>query len=225
MQLAQNLPPELQQATRQTAQGAASQIPQDIWGRVSLKAASDAIDKANPGGDPGVKFMALEAISKVLAPGELRMWEMFKQQNEQTFRRELQDRTDIRQMERERFQASQLAEREKAQDERLTRTLGARGGPTASAGREKDVEGEISRLDAEWSTAHPDAGKAEKDKAHFDNRKVAEGALTTATTKTARTPSATPARSTCRAAPARRSLADRRAPAPTGKQTPSSVRN
>ena len=62
------------------------------------------------------------------------------------------------------------------------------GATTASAGREKDIEGEIARLDAEYASANPNATKAEKDKAHFANRQAAEKGIASATTKEARSP-------------------------------------
>jgi tail lysozyme len=122
--LAQNLPPELQQAGMQTARSAASQIPREIWGRTSLKAASDAIDKADPNGDPGVKFMALEHLSKMLAPDAQRAWEVFKLQHDETFRREMDLAHDKRQFEHERFLAGQQDKREDAQNKRAEAASG-----------------------------------------------------------------------------------------------------
>jgi hypothetical protein len=53
-------------------------IDPSVYGKMSLTALAQRLDKANPGGDPLVKMMALEMAQKLLAPSELRQWEMFK---------------------------------------------------------------------------------------------------------------------------------------------------
>ena len=67
--------------------------------------------------------------------------------------------------------------------------LGSGSAGSASAGREKDIVGEIKRLDDEYAEANPDASKAERDSAHFRNREVAEKGIASATTKDARSAS------------------------------------
>jgi len=69
-----------------------------------------------------------------------------------------------------------------------TTRMGGAGGTTASAGREKDVRGEIARLDAEFANSRPEATKAEKDTAHFENRKTAEQGLSESKAAPARSP-------------------------------------
>jgi hypothetical protein len=64
--------------------------------------------------------------------------------------------------------------------------LGGGGSGSASAGREKDIVTEIKRLDDEYAEANPNATKAERDSAHFANRKRAEKELTAAKTSETR---------------------------------------
>lgn len=61
---------------------------------------------------------------------------------------------------------------------------------SASGARERDVAAEIKRRDDEFAAQNPNATQAEKQKEHFENRKAAEVALATATTKMARSPQA-----------------------------------
>lgn len=222
----------LRQQAQQTGRSAMQGVDPSVYGRMSIEAIARRIDQAAPNEDPVVKMMALEATAKLLAPDQRERWEMFKQQNEQAFRRELQDRTDQRATERddrhdsrqfahERFLAGQAGNKAEGQGwdvltdpstnqqyryQKSTGTakaltsdepyqpggaqrLGGAGGKSASVGREGDIETEIKRLDAEFAEKTPNATKAQKDKAHFDNRKTAEAQITGATTKAGRTPS------------------------------------
>lgn len=92
----------MQQEADGTAVKAASSIPPEVYGRMSLQALAQAIDKANPGADPMVKMLALERGAKLVAPAEQRIWEYFKLQHQDTL----------------------LAEREKRMDERQARLFG-----------------------------------------------------------------------------------------------------
>lgn len=93
----------------QTSRAVAQTIDPIAYGRASLSALAKRIDVANPGADPAVKMMALEGLSKLLAPSEQRAWEMLKTQHEDDIRREIQERgqqfTREQTSERERFDA------------------------------------------------------------------------------------------------------------------------
>ncbi len=90
-QLAQQVPPQVQQQGQQTAQAAQRTMPPELWGRSSLKAAADAIERANPGLDPGIKFMALMELQKVLAPDARQQMQLFLAENRNELQLALKD--------------------------------------------------------------------------------------------------------------------------------------
>lgn len=96
----------------QTTLRAASSIPPEVYGRMSMQALAQQIEKANPGADPMVKMLALERGAKLMAPAEARMWEFFKLQHQETLLAERQKAIDARAEKaesgrNERFNASQ----------------------------------------------------------------------------------------------------------------------
>lgn len=82
----------LVQEAQQTAAATAQTIPPEVYGRMSLQALAQQIDKANPSADPVVKMMALEQAAKLLAPSEQRAWEMFTLQHRETLALEKEKR-------------------------------------------------------------------------------------------------------------------------------------
>lgn len=70
-----------QPQARQTAVTAANQYPTQIYGGASLQQMAQAIDKANPGLDPAVKFLALTQLQKLMAPEEKMQLQLLMQQN------------------------------------------------------------------------------------------------------------------------------------------------
>lgn len=105
---------------QETALGTAQSIPPEVYGRMSLQALAQQIDKANPSADPVVKMMALEQAAKLLAPSEQRAWEMFRQEHQDKFSMALQDRQDDR-------QTRALAAGQDREDARDRRFLAAQG--------------------------------------------------------------------------------------------------
>lgn len=91
------MPTEFHQEAQQGANTLVQNVPPNLRGLTSRKALADILDKADPGGDPLVKMMAIEHAQKLLAPSEQRAWEMFKIQQTDQFHMALQDRQDARQ--------------------------------------------------------------------------------------------------------------------------------
>lgn len=104
----------VQREADQTTLQAASAIPPEVYGRMSLQALAQAIDKANPGADPMVKMLALERGAKLVAPAEQRIWEYFKLQHQDTLLAEREKRMDER-------QARLFGQQEKLADARASR--------------------------------------------------------------------------------------------------------
>lgn len=78
------LRPALQQSG-QAAQRTAQTIDPSVYGRMSIQSLARQIDKANPGLDPEVKFLALEQANKLLNPTDQRLWQMMLQSQSQNF--------------------------------------------------------------------------------------------------------------------------------------------
>ena len=133
----------IRQQGQQVIKTTAQSLPTGMYGRMSLSALAQQIDKANPGADPMVKMMALEMGQKLLAPTELRQWEEYKLMNEQEFRRELQDRSDTR-------QDKSLA----ASDEKQIRMIGAMGQRGETAGW-----GDPLKTDSGWVQTNKRTGE------------------------------------------------------------------
>ncbi len=74
--------PLIQQAAQKTSQI----TPPDVFGRMSLKALIQQIDKANPDADRAIKFGALAMAQKMLAPDEQMQMKLFMQQNQADLR-------------------------------------------------------------------------------------------------------------------------------------------
>lgn len=103
----------VQREADQIALGAASQIPPQVYGRMSIQAMAQAIDKANPGADPYVKMLALERGMKLVSPYEQRIWEVWKMQHGETLDRAKEDRT--RQFQIDQQKRSQDFQREQSE--------------------------------------------------------------------------------------------------------------
>jgi hypothetical protein len=65
--------------------------PPSVYGRMGLSGIVQQIEKAMPGADPLVKMMTLEYAQKLLAPDARMQWELYKQQHDETFQKELID--------------------------------------------------------------------------------------------------------------------------------------
>lgn len=139
--LVASAPPPVQKEVEQRTIATASAIPQQVWGKMSLAAMKEQIDKANPGADPVVKFMMLEKAQKLLAPTELRQWEMFKIQHndaihtaDQKFARETallaEDRSTRRELRTEDHQEARDTRTATRQQEHDDRMFGRTGGQT-----------------------------------------------------------------------------------------------
>lgn len=81
----------LRPQAQQTASAVASTIDPSIYGRISMKALAQAIDKANPGADPIVKMMALEEAQKLMAPDQRVMMQLMLAQNREQIQMALKD--------------------------------------------------------------------------------------------------------------------------------------
>jgi hypothetical protein len=155
---------------------------------MSVNALAQQIQKAAPDADPVVQFMMLEEAQKLLAPDAKMQWEMFKQQHDESFQKEMATyrhnltldkagtwvvQTDPETGEQYRYNATT------AQSTTLTgqpykpqgaQKLGGAGASQLSADRAKDLAGETRRLDTEWAAANPLATAEQKQQAHFQNR-------------------------------------------------------
>lgn len=103
--------------------------------------------------------------------------------------------------EERRFERGQAAEEgrfergQAAEQRRHERNIEERAKtPTPGAGREKDIEKEISRLDQKFKAENPKATQDELDAAHFKNRRTAESGLAESKAAPARTISSAIAR-------------------------------
>jgi hypothetical protein len=81
---------QIQQQVRQGVQQVAQITPQQVYGRMSVNALAQQIQKAAPDADPVVQFMMLEEAQKLLAPDAKMQWEMFKQQHDESFQKEME---------------------------------------------------------------------------------------------------------------------------------------
>jgi hypothetical protein len=73
LQKRQGEPAPAVDAASQTASSAAQDIDPSQWGRSRVRELIQAIDKANPKADPGVKFLALKQLNALLAPDDKMM--------------------------------------------------------------------------------------------------------------------------------------------------------
>ena len=190
-----------QPIAQKTAVAAATQFPTQVYGGASIQQMAQAIDKIDPSAPPGVKFLALTQMQKMMAPAEKQQMQMLMLQNRQEFAIEMARYKA--QVAGEKQQQGTIFQQPDGSFVRVTpqgvapipglqpgaQKPGGRpgAGPNASRGREQDVETEIKRLDDEFAQSHPNATDAEKQAAHFTNRKNAEQQLTGAT-RQARSP-------------------------------------
>jgi hypothetical protein len=63
--------------------------PPSVYGRMGLNGLAQQIEKAMPQADPLVKMMTLEYAQKLLAPDAKMQWELYKQQHDETFQKEM----------------------------------------------------------------------------------------------------------------------------------------
>jgi hypothetical protein len=96
---ARQIPPEQQASS--TANSIMRQAPGGAWGRTSINTLAQAIEKANPGASPAVKFMALQEASKLLVPEERMQMQEFMRDRQEDFRRELKEFDERNRRERE----------------------------------------------------------------------------------------------------------------------------
>jgi len=89
--LNQLVPPQLQQQARMTAVTAANKSPTMIYGGANIQQMAQAIDKANPGADPTVKFLALSQYAKLMQPEDKAALQMMLMQNREQFALALKD--------------------------------------------------------------------------------------------------------------------------------------
>lgn len=116
----------IQQAGGKTAADAASMLPQQLFGQISLQTAVKAIDKANPDASPLVKFTALQELLKIMNPEDRMQTQMMLLQNRQEFQTALE-------MQREQFRDQEQNQRLEASQQNQGWTIGqvkdAQGNP------------------------------------------------------------------------------------------------
>jgi hypothetical protein len=84
-----SLAAEAGQQAKSTAVQAAQTMPMGSYGRSSMQEAAAAIERTNPDAPPAVKFLALQQMSKLLAPDERAQLQMLMLQNREQFQIEL----------------------------------------------------------------------------------------------------------------------------------------
>lgn len=79
------IPPPLKQEAQQTANTAATQSPDMVFGGANMQQMAQAIDRANPGASPIVKFGALSMMFKLMQPEQRLQLQMLMKDNQQQF--------------------------------------------------------------------------------------------------------------------------------------------
>jgi hypothetical protein len=90
-QAAPQIPPQIQQQVQIGAQRTAGSIDPMLQGKMSLRALAQQVEKSMPDADPVSKAMALDRLSKALAPSERAMWQSLANENRQQFQLALKD--------------------------------------------------------------------------------------------------------------------------------------
>lgn len=144
---------------QQIAHNAQRQIPPQQWGNLSIQQLAQSIERANPGADPGVKMMALETASKLLAPMQQQQWEQYKFGiEEQDKLRIHEDTLANQQLQREEtsaFRGAMLNQRQQGQEEKgwQIQTL-----PDGRLVRVQTSTGKVEPLDVPAGTAKQGTG-------------------------------------------------------------------
>lgn len=199
------VPPAIQKEVDQGVRTVSKATPSGLYGRATIEDLARRVEAARPNASPVVKLKMLEGLHKLLAPDQAADLRVRMLESQQEMRIWMKDQEVAAANERAKKQGWDII---KGEDGKLYRfnkgtgaveeadpklaggtRLGTGGAATASGGREADLKTEIKRLDDEFLAKNPDATKATIDRAHFDNRKTAEAAMSKATTKEARSPS------------------------------------
>jgi hypothetical protein len=184
-----------------------------VYGKMGLQGLVQQIEKAMPGADDAVKYMALEHAQKLLAPDAKIQLELYKEQRQHDWAKELQELQASRSKELTKYghdlrmsEGSPTVMTDPTTGQQFVYDAKAKkattltgepynpggaervggGGGSMSDERAKLLAGETRRLDAEWATAHPLATEPEKQQAHFQNRVKAEKILANAKTSSNR---------------------------------------
>jgi len=85
------IPPPAVQGATQAASSALQNIDPSQYGRSSLRAAWDAVNKGSPNADPIAKALAVGMLQKMMAPEDQLAYRMYMQQNQDQLRIALKD--------------------------------------------------------------------------------------------------------------------------------------
>ncbi len=163
---------QLAQQADHAALQAGQQVPRESWGRADLRTLYQGIEKANPGASDAVKVLAMERLSKMMAPDQKQMWDMLKfgiteQRHEREFGQRESDRAEDRG-----FRAQQLGqgeqrlglegERVELERQRLAQGVRGAGGLEGDILRQQDEERKAKGLPPMSATERTEALSAIK---------------------------------------------------------------